>query len=504
MFLLRVWFARLLALCGLGFIWINPSAPLTAQPPVFQLVPCPDEVRYGVECGFVTVPADYDDPEGETLRIFVGRDPNEDSTIPPTFVLTGGPGEVAMPYYLLLATEYGFNFADLVVIDQRSTGQSEPDLTCPEFDAAVFDYRHALDEASAAALYAVLAACGDAFRQRDIDPAHVNTNALADDVASVAAALGYERINLYGISYGTRWALRVMDRHPELVHAAVLDSVIPPQVDRVADTPNSAEFALQRVFAACAADTACNREFPDLDAVYQRVHERLRTQPAHFTVIEGWLAVERRHTLTLPLFQVALFNSLYLPAAIAEIPALLYFLDEEQYDRFGTSLAWQLIQPIREGLLSYPTFFAIECQGEVAYSSREALEATYEKVPDWRNALGINPGISSPHIFDLCADWGLTEPSEGENDPVESDAHVLLLAGEFDPVTPPYYLDIVAAGMPNAEVIEMAGQSHASTINDLCANGLAFRFLQAPVNPLATGCVDAASLRFWSRADFAP
>ena len=90
------------------------------------------------------------------------------------------------------------------------------------------------------------------------------TPALADDVADLAAAFSLSRkINLYGVSYGTRWALEVMRRHPELVRAAVLDGVYPPQVNGEQNEPEIVRRAFEQLYADCAADPVCRERHPE-------------------------------------------------------------------------------------------------------------------------------------------------------------------------------------------------------------------------------------------------
>ena len=72
------------------------------------------------------------------------------------------------------------------------------------------------------------------------------------------------KINIYGVSYGTRWALEVMRRHPDLVRAAVLDGVYPPQVNGEQNEPEIVRRAFEQLYAECAADTLCRERHPDL------------------------------------------------------------------------------------------------------------------------------------------------------------------------------------------------------------------------------------------------
>ena len=93
----------------------------------------------------------------------------------------------------------------------------------------------------------ILTRCRSGLERRKIDLGMYTTPALADDVADLAAAMALARINIYGVSYGTRWALEVMRRHPNLVRAAVLDAVYPPQVNGEQNEPEIVRRAFEQL-----------------------------------------------------------------------------------------------------------------------------------------------------------------------------------------------------------------------------------------------------------------
>lgn len=445
---------------------------------------CPEGTLEGAECGFVTVPARHDQPDGATLQIAVARvvsqDPNRIAE--PIFFLSGGPGETALPTFVELASVY--TFADLVVFDQRGTGASEPVLTCDAYAEALVSEVTATGDDVAAPLYDALEGCGADFVAQGVDLGALTTTQTANDVNTIRAALGYERINLYGISYGTRLAQRIVQVHPDMVNAVVLDSVIPPQIDRPADTPRSAAESLQRVFDACAADPTCSANYPDLQAVYEQLYTDLNAAPPNVTLTIQEEPLE--FPLTGDVLQGLVFGSLYNPQAIAELPALIFFVRDGAYERINESTAWQISQIVSEAI-NLPIFFTVECQGEVAFSDPTALEQTYAELPQWQPTLGVVPGISSTGVYELCANLGLGA-SEGENDPVQSDVPTLLLAGQFDPVTPPRYLETVSEGLTNATAVELPGQAHAVSLSSECGAQIVGRFLLNPTTDVDTSC----------------
>ena len=110
------------------------------------------------------------------------------------------------------------------------------------------------------------------------------TPALADDVADLAAAMSLARINIYGVSYGTRWALEVMRRHPNLVRAAVLDAVYPPQVNGEQNEPEIVRRAFEQLYSDCAADALCRERHPGLRGDVEAAIEAAQGKPVELTL----------------------------------------------------------------------------------------------------------------------------------------------------------------------------------------------------------------------------
>ncbi|MCA9682328.1 MAG: alpha/beta fold hydrolase, partial [Myxococcales bacterium] len=165
----------------------------------------------------------------------------------PVFLLAGGPGQgaAAVANFVAGYLEPIRAERDLVFVDLRGTGESHP-LAC--------DFEHADDLhelLSAGFVPERLDACLEQYR-RDYDSVDLQryvTDERIDDLDLVRAALGYDQVNLLGISYGTREALVYMRRHPQQVRAAVLDGVAPPDVSVSLAAPAHGEEALRAVLA---------------------------------------------------------------------------------------------------------------------------------------------------------------------------------------------------------------------------------------------------------------
>ena len=146
-----------------------------------------------------------------------------DSQPDPLFFLAGGPGQGAAKLAKTVRTIFQRvqNDRDIVLVDQRGTGKSNP-LDCNSDD----DSLQAFMETNEQALER-LKACQAKY---DADLTLYTTPIAMDDLDDVRAFLGYEKINVYGGSYGTRAALVYMRQHGDRVRSTILDGVAPPDM----------------------------------------------------------------------------------------------------------------------------------------------------------------------------------------------------------------------------------------------------------------------------------
>ncbi len=196
-----------LALAGLS----SPVASASVQ-----FVPCAAEVGY--QCGSLGVPLDRGGGAAGAVSLSierklaggVGGSPSQSAVVP----LAGGPGQPALPFASFAAESMApaLHGRDELVFDQRGTGSSDA-LSCP-----------ALESASTAAPDRVIARCAE-----EIGPARggFTTQESVQDLEALRVALGYQKLVLYGTSYGTKVALEYAERYPQNVEALVLDSVVP-------------------------------------------------------------------------------------------------------------------------------------------------------------------------------------------------------------------------------------------------------------------------------------
>jgi len=214
----------------------TPS-PEPAAAPSWEPVECGFLGSGSSKCGYLVVPEDRTQPDSRMIRLYAVVAPaaSDNPKPDPIVFLSGGPGApavVAVDHYRgLLRTM--LQERDLVAFDQRGVGLSEPALDCPEYEEAVLG-TYGADVGSEEArqrMFHAMRACRDRLTEEGVNLSAYTSASSAADVHDLMEALGYDRYNLYGGSYGTRLALTIMRDYPDEVRSAVLDSVEPLQED---------------------------------------------------------------------------------------------------------------------------------------------------------------------------------------------------------------------------------------------------------------------------------
>ena len=174
----------------------------------------------------------------------------------------------------------------MIFFDQRGIGVSQPALDCPnvvDLFMTTGDYEQDGETLTYVSRGELL---GDGLVECMTElNSTVNLNAYdsaanATDVRDLVQALGYEQVNLWGISYGSRLGLTIMRDHPGIVRAAVIDALAPVGTDFIAEVPSSATRLFELLFKPVANDTACNAAYPDLREVMLGLVARWNETPS--------------------------------------------------------------------------------------------------------------------------------------------------------------------------------------------------------------------------------
>ncbi len=437
------------------------------------------------ECGYLVVPEDRTQPGSGTIRlhVVVFRSRSDDPEPDPLVFLAGGPGASALAaagYVRGILSDMLLE-RDLVVADQRGVGLSEPALDCPEYDQAALE-TYGADVSSEEAqdrLFTAVKACRDRLVGEGVNLAAYTSATSAADVHDLMQALGYDRYNLYGGSYGTRLALTIMRDYPEEVRSAVLDSVEPLQVAALDVRALYAQRALERVFAQCASSETCNQQHPDLAGSFFSVVETLEEKPLPVDVGGKTYLVGADEFIQL------LIMGMVDPSGISGLPNLIDLAASGQTNWLAPQV--QMVFSLR-GIIWEGLHFSVLCAEEVPFNSAEAASEI--------NA-GVHPAIvraldadELAFLVRLCEMWGAAEADPIEAEPVRVDVPALILTGEFDPFVPLEFAQGAAEYLPRAQSFVIPGHGHDVVSSSLCARKIMKQFLDAPEQTPDTSCLE--------------
>jgi pimeloyl-ACP methyl ester carboxylesterase len=423
------------------------------------------------ECGWLDVAENPDEPDGRRIEIHVARIPARGRVAEPDPLVffAGGPGQAATEAWPLVsqALRKVNENRDILLVDQRGTGQSNP-LKCPEIE---------LDEALAQDWGELARTTRECLESVDGDPRFYTTTIAMHDIDRARAALGYEIVNLFGGSYGTRAAQVYLRLFPERVRTVVLDGVVPQALILGTEHAAKLDQTLDRVLNACDADPDCAEAFPGTAGKLDALAARLEETPVEVTVEHP----STGELVTLSYDREVLASSLRFLAYSSDTQAMLPLLiheawQEQRFDRLASQMliaATGLQQSISQGME-----MSVMCAEDYPFFPQEPDTDSYLMGDMIHKAVGIQ-----------CSIWPQGPLPDGFHEPVTADVPVLLLSGELDPVTPPEYGDAVAAQFEEATHLVARGQGHIVTTRG-CMGELVSEFIKAgEFGEVDTGCM---------------
>ena len=432
----RLPLAALLAAPLAALLW--PSTGVTATP---TFAPCRLAHPLGLagieaECAALEV-AESEAPGARRITLSIARVPavSREKSREPLFLIAGGPGMGTQDMYVGVAQVFRRvnREHDIVLVDQRGTGRSAP-LECDQADDEDVDLQR-LEPAVRACL---------ATLQKNHDVAQYTTSRAVQDLDAVRRALGYGRINLYGVSYGTRVAQHFLRRHPQHTRSVILDGVVNPERPLGPDLALDADTAVRRIFARCRDDAACRAAFGDPLDDYRLLRERLAKTPRRIADLEPEFGLSQ--------LRVAMRLSSYSAAQASLLPLALN--RAARADDF-TALAslYSLSTRSLEHSIAAGMHNSVVCAEDLPFVTVDAerrakLAATY---------LGTD---TFDALVRICALWPRGPVDADFHSPVKSDVPVLLLSGSDDPVTPPSNAVAAMKFLTHARHVSLADEGH--------------------------------------------
>jgi pimeloyl-ACP methyl ester carboxylesterase len=405
-------------------------------------------IEYQTLCGTYEVFEDRVAKQGRKipLRVVVvpalAASPEPD----PLVLLAGGPGQAATEVSILQTVDRIHRNRDILLVDQRGTGGSGALKCAPDPEdgrlAEKFD---------------------DAFREEefqkclagyDADPRLYTTPIAMEDLEEVREALGYEKLNLWGVSYGTRAALVYLRQHPERVRTVVLDGVAPMSLYLPLYIPRDGQRALDLLFEHCEKDPSCAQAFPELRQRVEALLEQMAQAPVKVNVQHPLTGVPEDITLSRRAFLQMMFGQLYQPEIATLVPLML---DRATQGNWAPFVA--LSQGVSGGMsdtISHGMFFSVVCAEDAPFITDEDI--TRQAKGTWFGAQMVRD------MLEPCKVWPKGTVPEGYREPVTSSVPTLLLSGELDPVTPPSWGEEAKKTLGNSLHVVVPGVGHNTVV----------------------------------------
>jgi pimeloyl-ACP methyl ester carboxylesterase len=450
-----------------------PALGASAQTLPLQTCAVPGVER--VRCGSYAVPENRAVPNGRKLdlHVVVLQAESADRARDALFILQGGPGQAASD----LAAFYAGTFAglrrhrDIVLLDQRGTGASHP-LDC-RLGGTRADPGPYLGD-----LFPIerVRECR-AELERDADLTQYTTPIAMEDLEEVRSALGYDRVDLYGTSYGVRAALVYARAHPERVRAMILKGVVPMTGILPRDFAVDAQRALDLLFDDCAADRACAGAYSTLRADFAKVLEALRKGSVNVDVEVRGAEVPRKYPLEAGPFGAFMRTLLQSTDTSKDLPLIIHDASNGNWLPY-TRLAIEIREAAARGVQS-GMFLSVTCT-EDAPLLGDAPRAPDTFLEDY--------WIRS--VVAACREWPRGSVPTDYRNPVRSEAPTLLVSGYLDSAAPPRWAEDAARTLPNSRHLVVRYGSHSFSGLAGCVDGLMTQFIeQASARDLDESCI---------------
>ncbi len=396
----------------------------------------------------------------------------------PVFFLAGGPGQgqarIASASEDALMRELRRD-RDLIFIDQRGTGNSN------NLDCSLNPRNTVQDYFTELFIPEQVARCQRTLSEK-AELQFYTTNVAVEDLAQVRAALGYEKINLYGVSYGTLVALEYLRRFPQDVRTLALAGVSTPAAQLPLQFAQGTERAMKRLLEDCSADPACAAAYPNLTNEFAIVLVQL-DGGAFTTGFHGQTRNDSEPVrLSRAVFVEQLRLMLYNHGSARLIPLMIHAAAHGDWTVFAKIRARSSGNSVFAA--STGVYFTVTCSESVPF-------ITENDIVKYTNGTIVDEYRVRRHQR-ACQEWPRAPVLAEFLESVKSAAPALMLSGEIDPATPFEFAQAALTDLPNGRHIILRNTPHS--YGSECASHLIVKFIaEGSAKDLDESC--AARLR---------
>ena len=465
-------------------LFIASSCAIVEAPPIsakraatIELIPCTvAKQKEAALCGKHQVYENRGAKTGRKIALNIVVLPARRSTAKadPVFYLAGGPGQAAAR--IASAGEDAImrelrRERDLVFVDMRGTGDSNG-LQC-DFPADRSKVQSFFDEIFEPA---VIQACREKL-ERIADLNFYNTPLGVEDLEEVRLALGYDKINLYGVSHGSQAALEYLRRYPDPVRSAVLAGVATPATKLPLQFAQGAEQAMARLFEDCAADDGCNTAFPQLIEKFAELMQSFGNGPVELQVAHPATKAVQTATLSRGVFVVRLLALLYNHRTAGLLPLTIASAAHGDWTPYVRIIARS----------AAPSAFRVYLGAYLSATCSESVPRIDDQELARATARTFMGEYRTRRHQQACAHWPRLEIAPQYYQPVRAATAVLMLSGDIDPATPAAFGAQALESLPNGRQVILRNTPHS--YGSSCARALIVTFIASgSARELDTSC----------------
>jgi pimeloyl-ACP methyl ester carboxylesterase len=470
-------------------VMLTAARPASTAPMEFQQAPCWFSIPRDrdMTCGHLMVPENRTKQNSLSIKLPVVVFEPDRVRHEPVVYLSGGPGEPARiestdeikAWWSFIDNSGWLRGRRLIVFDQRGVGLSQPSLSCSEhhdpmvWGGIVSKPGESID--FDVAQRREVAACRDSLLSKGIDLTAYNTSENAADVYDLRVALNINRWVLFGISYGTKVALQVLEDHPENIVALVLDSTLPLDVDYVDQNAANFDAALKKLEKDCDTNSDCVGNAGNLRAEITGIVEQLDAQPVLLHLkSEGQPSTFTR--VSGDDFLELLFNQFYDRDSIEHLPQLIKQTADQDYSSLAQVIGLN-------GLGDDGDAFADGMHISVVCNDGVTQSASFAQFPM------LDHWARENFYSWACPLWPSGKPARPHRSLAENNVPVLLLSGDYDPATPSSWAEQIVKNTGHSQMALFRGVGHDVIDTTECGGEVVANFLANPDAKVATQCL---------------
>lgn len=434
-----------------------------------------------LEHGKFVVKENRTDANSNLIELFFDRFKTDaQHPLPPILFLAGGPGSsgsaIGRTEYFFLFKELS-KFADVVLLDQRGTGNSIPNLHCRNSLDIPTDIVENVQSEILESIVEKCEECAEEFQDLGIHLPSYNSYESALDIEELRIALGYDKMTLYGYSYGTELAQHYIKNFGQHVQKAIFAGAIAP--DHGVKLPGDVMRQYRVLDSLIKRDPKLNRLIPDFLGLVNTVHSDIASSPRLITMnvkdaldedastleksavaVAATFKSSWEMTLTQDHFQMMIADKVGIDRSILQLPSVYYQIANEDYSETAKGL-----REFKRRRMPNALFFTVN--GASRYSEERWKASQNQSDPLGFTHFGLSYG-RYPEIYDA---FGASQ-IEGLNAPVNDSTQVLFIHGTLDGRTPLSQTEEIAARFPNHIRLTIENVGHNRLLNNQVMDGL--------------------------------